>query len=164
MMRSTICLCVLLAIPAKAGESHLAGTWTGTAQKSACGQSAGSVDIILILQDKNHKSPDDASGDITGTLIVGSAKDGTVDLRYDAKKATAVSSLGSVRANTGLSLSTIASATNYWINLKAGDASWGGFGTYQSLTGTPTTRNSSCMNLVDRGDVLTVTLKTLKKQ
>ncbi len=149
---------LLLAVPAVADQAHLAGTWKGSAQKSVCGQPAGSEELILVLRDKGYEpGPGVPFGDVSGDLVVGSGRDGILTLKYDAKTGKAASFIGSVKRDDGLSASKNSPFSTYWTELQAGDP-WAGVGLYQSLTGTLTRRNLTCLKLGDQGEVLTVKL------
>jgi hypothetical protein len=156
-----IAICAAAAVmPVLADQTHLAGTWKGSAEKSVCGQPAGSEEIILILQDKGYQpiAGTQPFGDLSGDLVVGSARDGVVALRYDAKSAKASSFIGSVRQLNGLAGQKSSPFATYWIDLQAADA-WKGVGIYQTLQGSLARSNYACPNLGTHGEVLTVRLK-----
>jgi hypothetical protein len=149
-MRFTI-FCCMMAMPAFAGDSHLAGTWKGTAEKKVCGQSAGSKELTLSLRDTNEAGSAGVSY-LVGALTVGSAKEETVQLLFDS----AWHRIQSTRVGTNRSgsLSTLLSPRNelspYSVLLQGGD---------RSLSGTLSMRNSACSRMGTEGEVLTVTLK-----
>jgi hypothetical protein len=160
MIRAIILCGALLAAPrAAAGNPHFAGTWKGTAERTICGKAVASQQITLVLEDRTRTSPDDASAEVGGQLIIGSKTDGDVSLHFDAKTGTLSSTLGSVGRTPGSPEYFISNSNaTYWLNLTAGDA-WAGVGYFQSLSGRLTKPDFSCSVNSDRLDVLTVKLK-----
>ena len=151
-MRSMICCCMILAMPAVAAESHLAGTWKGTAEKKVCGKSAGSENVTLSLRDTNAKAAD-AMPTLVGALTTGSSKDATVDLLFD----TVWHRIQSTRVGTTKTLFGHNDLSPYMVLLQVGDQA--SSGDYRSLSGTLTMKQSACTELGSEGEVLTVTLK-----
>ena len=141
------------------------GTWEGTAQVTTCSRAAGSTSIVLKLEDKGYapKLPGAITlGTVSGYLELNGSASGMVALSYDPKDVVLKSVLGSVRPVNpplgGFASQGSSPFSTYWVDLKAGDASFG-VGYYQSLTGTFAHSDSSCPNLGDAGSVLRVTLK-----
>jgi len=165
-----ICFAVLflatsVSISAPYYAPSFEGTWEGTAQITTCSRSAGSTNIVLKLEDKGYapKIPGVVPvGSVSGYLEINGNASGMVALNYDPNDVTLKSALGSVRPVNpplgGLSSQASSPFSTYWVQLKAGDASFG-IGHYQSLTGTFAHADSGCPNLGDAGSVLRVTLK-----
>jgi hypothetical protein len=159
-MIRTIVLCgALLVFPAAvAGNPHFEGTWKGIAERTICGKTVASQDIILILEDRTRTSPDDASSAVGGRLIVDSKTDGAVSLNFDPKSGKLTTAIGSVGRSPGLDSFFPNSNATRSVDLTAGDA-WVGVGYFQSLSGRLTKPDFSCSVNSDRLDVLTVKLK-----
>src|SRR5581483_10790345 len=124
MFRTMLCCAAMLAIPAFADSPKLAGAWKGTADRTVCGQSAGAVEVVLLLDGQESKLPN-AIEQIIGNLMVGGQTDGAVHLLYNPKTASVSTALGTTRYTQSSFLAQLSPATTYWIDLKPGDA-WGG--------------------------------------
>ncbi|HEY6350620.1 MAG TPA: hypothetical protein VI636_14540 [Candidatus Angelobacter sp.] len=145
------------------------GTWEGKADITTCSRAAGSAIIVLKLEDKGYlpkyKIPNIvAVGSVSGELEINGNASGIVGLNYESNSDGDIlkSALSSVRpvnpSPLGGPVTANSPFSTYWVQLKAGDA-YGGFGRYQSLTGTFAHSDSGCPNLGDAGTVMKVTLK-----
>ena len=138
----------------KLSTPHLAGTWKGTATRAICGRPAGTAHVELVLEDRAYKpaGQDLAQGNVTGTLAIDGAPQGTIIADYSAPKLKAeVLAMQQVLQQKG-------PFTSYYFEFTAKDA-LAGVGYYQTLSGILEQKNSRCMNLGSEGEVLKVDLK-----
>jgi hypothetical protein len=171
---SAVCFAVLFLATSVSSSApyyipSFEGTWEGKAEVTTCSRAAGSAIIVLKLEDKGYlpkyKVPGVvAVGTVSGELEINGNANGVVALNYDTSNGEVLkSAIGSVRPVNpspmgGLGGSANSPFSTYWVTLKPGDA-YGGFGRYQSLTGTFAHADSGCPNLQDTGSVMRVTLR-----